>query len=226
MAEWGMKGEEGEPPWEEDAAWPFSGFVNEMKERGVLRERVREGLDTNQPFTELFPLESGSIQRLEAVAETLVQFLKSLKDGVITEELWVDLEKGMLEREKAKKPLSNEDERMLILDVLSTAPAHSVSFTFITFMLSHVANEIAPVRQQLQRRGTATSFDDMEAVQQSKDDPGRLRKGKVDEAYATIFADAMIRLPITLTGRTRKAAEVRRKHIVEVFLKSSSGGNS
>lgn len=226
MAEWGMKGEEGKPPWQEDAAWPFSGFVSEMKERGVLRERVREGLDTNQPFTELFPLESGSIQRLEAVTETLVQFLKCLEDGVITEELWTDLEKGMLEREKAKKPFSNEDERMLILDVLSTAPAHSVSFTFITFMLSHVANEIAPVQQQLQRRGTATSFDDMEAVQQSKDDPARIRKGKVDEAYSTIFANAMIRLPTTLTGKARKATEVRRKHIIGVFIRSGSSDSS
>ncbi|KAL2053323.1 hypothetical protein ABVK25_006316 [Lepraria finkii] len=226
MAEWGMRGEEGEPPWEKEAAWPFSGFVSEEKERGVLRERVREGLDTNQPFTELFVLESGSIQRLEAVAETLVQFLKSLEDGIITEELWADIEKGMLEHEKAKKPLSEEDERMWILDTVSTAPAHSVSFTFITFMLSRVANEVVPIQQQLQRRGTATSFDDMEAVQKSKDDPARARRREVDEAYAAIFADAMIRLPTTLTGKARKNTDVRRKHVVEVFLRSRFGDGS
>ena len=220
LAEWGMKGEEGKAPWETDPGWPFAGCSTQEQARGVLRERVREGLDTNTPFTELFALESGSIARLEAMAETLVQFLKSLPDGIIPDELWIELEKGMLETEKTKATLSDEEERMWILDTISSAPAHSVSFTFVTFMLSRVANETAPVAQQLQRRVTATSFDDMEAVQRTKDDSARKRRREVDDKYAAIFAEAMIRLPETLTGRGRKVSEARRKRVVDVFLHS------
>ena len=226
LAEWGMKGEEGKPPWEEAPGWPFAGWITPEKEKGVLRERVREALDTNRPFTELFALESGSVPRLEAMAETLIEFLKSLQDGIITEELWAELEKGMLDREKSKITLTDEEERMWILDMISSAPAHSVSFTFITFMLSRVASEIVPVPQQLQRHGTATSFDDMEAVQKTKDDPLRMRRKEVDDMYALILADAMIRLPSALTGKARKASEARRKRIVDMFLRSRLGDGS
>ena len=223
LAEWGMKGEEGKPPWEQAPGWPFAGWSTPEKERGVLRERVREALDTNNPFTELFALESGSVSRLEAMAETLIEFLKSLQDGIVNEVLWAELEKGMLEHEKSKTTLTDEEERMWILDTISSAPAHSVSFTFITFMLSRVANEIVPVPQQLQRRGTATSFDDMEAVQKTKDDPLRMRRMEVDDTYALIFASAMIRLPTTSTGKARKASEARRKRVIDVFLRSRLG---
>ncbi len=226
LAEWGMKGEEGKPPWEKASGWPFAGWITSEKERGVLRESVREALDTNKPFTELFALESGSVPRLEAMAETLIEFLESLQDGIITEGLWAELEKGMLEREKSKTTLTDEEERMWILDTMSSAPAHSVSFTFITFMLSRVANETAPVPQQLQRRGTATSFDDMEAVQKTKDDPLRTRRKEVDDIYALIFASAMIRLPSKLTGKARKASEARRKRVVDVFLRLRPGDGS
>ena len=225
LAEWGMKGEIGDTPWEKEAAWPFGGFVSQEKERAILREEVREGLDTDQPFAELFTIESGSIPRLEAVTETLVQFLKSLQGGVVTESLLTVLDNGMAEREKARVPITDEEERTWILDALSSAPAHSVSFTFITFMLSRVANEIVPIPQQLRRRGTATSFDDMEAVQRSKDDPSRARRREVDEAFAATFADAMIRLPATSTGK-RRASETRRKHLIEVFLRSRPGDGS
>ena len=220
LAEWGMKGEEGKAPWEKAPGWPFAEWITPEKERGVLRERVREALDTNKPFTELFALDSGSVPRLEAMAETLIEFLKSLQDGIITEGLWAELERGILEREKSKITLADEEERMWILDTISSAPAYSVSFTFITFMLSRVANEIAPVPQQLQRRGTATSFDDMEVVQKTKDDPFRSRRKEVNDVYALIFASAMIRLPSALTGKARKVSEARRKRVVDVFLRS------
>lgn len=79
LAEWDMRGEEGEGPWERNAAWPFSDWVSNKKEREVLELGVREALDTDTPFSELFPAETGSLQRLEAIAETLLYFLKSLE---------------------------------------------------------------------------------------------------------------------------------------------------
>ncbi|KAL9126811.1 MAG: hypothetical protein Q9175_007855 [Cornicularia normoerica] len=215
LAQWGMTGDADKAPWEKDMGWPFRGWIPEEKQRAMLRETVREGLDTDQPFSETFPPEIDSVHRLEAVAETLVQFLKSLEDGIVTEALWLELEKGMLEREKTKKTLSHEDERMWILDTLSTAPAHSVSFTFVTFMLARVANEIAPpnLAPSENRKSGAESV------------PGqvlaRTKRPEVDAAYAEIFADAMIRLPTASKGKERKASETRRKNVVEVFLKAS-----
>ena len=102
---------------------------------------MREGLDFDQTFFEIFPSEIDSLQRLESVAETLVQFLKSLKDEIVTERLWLEMEKDMLDREKEKKNnISDEDERMQTLATLSTAPAHNASFTLIILMLARVAN--------------------------------------------------------------------------------------
>ncbi len=79
LAEWDMRGEGGEAPWEKDAAWPFGDWVTNEKEREVLGLGVREALDTDTPFPELFPPETGSVQRLEAIAETLLRFLRSLE---------------------------------------------------------------------------------------------------------------------------------------------------
>lgn len=203
-----MTGDSDKAPWEKDVGWPFRGWISKEKQRAVLRETVREGLDSDQPFSETFPPEIDSMQRLEAVAETSVQFLKSLEDGIVTEVLWLELEKGMLEREKAKNILSNEDERMWVLDTLSTAPAHSVCFTFVTFMLARVANEVAPPNPPSAKSGQAEG--------------GSVRV-QTDAAYAGIFAEAMIRLPAASKGKERKASEARRKHVVEVFLRSKVG---
>ena len=218
-AEWGMRGEDGEAPWVKEKGWPFAGWVSKENDCKHAKDMVREGLDTDTSFAQLLPPEAGSIQRLEAIAETLVQFLKELENGVITELLWQELEKSMLETEKAKKTVSEEEERTWILDILSSAPAHSVSFTFITFMLSKVANEIAPIPRKLQRKGTATSFNEMDVVKESYSDPAKARRKEVDEAYATIFADAMIRWPAS--GKPNRASETRRKHVIEVFLRST-----
>lgn len=219
LAQWGMTGEADKAPWEKDAGWPFRGWISDEKQRGILRQAVREGLDTDQPFSETFPPEIEPLHRLEAAAETLVQFLKSLEDGIVDEALWLELDKGILDREKTKKTLSREDERMWVLDTLSTAPAHSVSFTFVTFMLDRVANEIAPT---LPPREPQTSGAD--SVQSNAG--SSVRKSEMAAAYAGIFADAMIRLPAALKSKERKASETRRRHVVELFLEARADGRS
>lgn len=52
----------------------------------------------------------------------------------------------MILREKAKcPPRSCEEAQTWVLENLAYSPAHSVSFTFVTFMLARIANEVAPV---------------------------------------------------------------------------------
>lgn len=221
IAEWGMKGEQEHPPWD-DPEWPFVARkrLEPGKGKENLEHYVREGLDTDRPFAEQFPPETECRQRLEAIAETLLDFLKSLEDGIVTEVLWAELEKGMIEREKAKKTLAGEVERTWILDVLSVVPAHSISFTFITFMLSRVANEIAPVRLITDTPRSSSEVTEQSKPQLASQESARRRRQQVDGAFAAIFADAMVRTSAGGKGKETKASESRRRSVVEIFLRS------
>ena len=226
VAEWSMRAEEGEAPWIRSHGWPFRGWASNKKDRVAARAAVREGLDTDAPFVKMFAPEAGSSLRLEALAETLLQFLESLEDGIIPSSLWSELENTMLEAEKSKTLLTDEEQRIRILDTLSTSPPHSVSFTFITFMLCRLADEIAPIpRRKLQRQATATSFDEMEAVIDSASDAAKARRRGVDEAYAAILWDVMIRgsEESVTTAKAAKVSEGRRRRVVEVFLREKVG---
>ena len=208
LAQWGMMGDEEKAPWTKDVGWPFRGWTTDTKQRATLREAVREALDSDQPFSGTLPPEIDSLQRLEAVAETLVQFLKSLEDGIVTETLWLEMEKGILDRDKdKKKAISTEDERMQILETLSSAPAYNASFTLVTLMLARVANEVAP--QDL----PPTAEREAESV------TAHDKRTEIDAAYADTFAEAMVRLPASLKGKELKASEARRKHVIEMFVR-------
>ena len=220
VAEWDMRCEEKEQaPWKLEAGWPFVGWIEEEKVKDALRAQAREAIDCDQSFQELLSPEADSMQKLQALAETLVHFLWTLEDGIVTEALWTELEKGTIEREKATSVLSNEEERTWVLEVLSSAPAHSVSFNFVILMLTRVADELAPLRGMTDalppREGESGSQE--QSMGQSQEYSQRQR---VDKAYADILADAMIRIPASMNIKTRKATELRRNRIVEVFMGS------
>ena len=222
IAEWGMKGEQEHPSWD-DPRWPFatSKSIELDKSTQYLKLCVREALDTDQPFTSHLPPETEPHQRLEAMAETLLDFLHSLSDGIITETFWTDLEKGIMEREKAKTTLTPEEERTWILDVLSAEPTHSISFTFITIMLSRIASETAPVRLTVgETPGSSLEVTEQSKAQLANQEAARKRRREVDGAFAAIFADAMIRTPAIGKGKESKASESRRRNVIEVFLRS------
>ncbi|CAG8422057.1 unnamed protein product [Penicillium salamii] len=155
VAEWSMTNgefEEHKAPWATDlsgGAWPFqpdTWTLKDPEERSSLQNCVHEALDTNQALVAVFPPEIPSIQRLEILSETLLTFLNSLKDGIVTASVWQEMEQQMIAREKAKTPARTwEDTQAWVLESLSYSPAHSVSFTFVTFMLARIANEVAPV---------------------------------------------------------------------------------
>lgn len=225
IAEWGMKGEQGKPPWE-DLGWPFTAWTGDENERQELKQSVREGLDNDCDFTADFPPETSSSQRLEAIAETLLAFVTSLDGGLITAEMWTAIEQRIIDHERTKQKPSTEDERASILEILSSAPAHSISFTFITFMLSRLANEIAPLKPTQPPPRTSKSRSSRELTPDP--DAPRARRQDVDRAFAAVFADAMdamVRAPATATAKEkekeRRASEARRRAVVEVFLSAS-----
>jgi phosphatidylinositol-bisphosphatase len=155
VAEWSMtngESEEHKAPWATDisgGAWPFqpdTWTLKDPQKRASLQNCVHVALDTNDSFASIFPPEIPSIQRLEVLSETLLTFLNSLKDGIVNASVWEDMEQQMIVREKAKSPPLNwEENQAWVLENLAYSPAHSVSFTFVTFMLARIANEVAPV---------------------------------------------------------------------------------
>lgn len=217
MAEWEMKSEPGNPPWSE-AGWPFITFSDDGNEKDLLKDCVWEGLDTDQDFRVLFPPEAEILRKLEAVAEILLSFLESLEDGIISEQLWMEVEKGILEHERRKIRLTKEEERDWILEILSSSSAHSTSFTLVIFMLARVGNEIAPIRQSLLNERSSLDITGRPSASTSSHDS--VRRSEIDGAFATIFAKAMIRAPAITKEKERKASESRRKAVVELFLRA------
>ncbi|KKZ68269.1 hypothetical protein EMCG_06025 [[Emmonsia] crescens] len=160
VAEWDMVGDNNfqhvPPPWDsEKLGWPFeeeTWTFTDNRARYYLLSRVRDALDTNAPLSSVFPPELPSQHRVELLSETLLSFLKSIRGGMITTSLWQELEQQIIKGEKPKSPpLSTEQLQSQILEALSSSPAHSVSFTFLTFMLNRIANEIAPLSPTVAR---------------------------------------------------------------------------
>ncbi|OQE40270.1 hypothetical protein PENCOP_c006G08456 [Penicillium coprophilum] len=155
VAEWSMTNgetEEHKAPWATDlsgGAWPFQPDTWTLKDpqaRAALQTSVREALDTNTPLGSVFAPELSALHRLEVLSETLLTFLNALKDGIVTAKVWQDMEQQIIAREKNKLPPRNwEETQAWVLEHLAYSPAHSVSFTFVTFMLARIANEVAPV---------------------------------------------------------------------------------
>ena len=226
IAEWGMRGEEAKPPWD-DLVWPFVRNIGDggLKDFQAMTHHIREALDNDLPISQALPLDINTLQRLEAVAEVLLELLSSLEDGVIPEALWTQIEKATADSGNSKNHVSSEDERMQILEILSTSSAHSVSFTLITFMISRVSGEIqsieaSPDPQEGSSDAVSRSSKESTRPNTSIQDQDKARRIEREGAYANIFARAMIRAPVVAKDKERKASEARRKHVIETFVRS------
>ncbi|KAL6233863.1 hypothetical protein BDW75DRAFT_214123 [Aspergillus navahoensis] len=188
VAEWGMIKGEGDDsakvPWESGPhgyAWPFepeTWTLQDKEARSPLLASAREALDTNQAFSQVFAPEVSSLHRLEILGEVLVAFLRSLKDGVISATVWQSFDQQIQARERAKQPpLSWEESQAWVLENLASSPVHSVSFTFVTFMLARIANEVAPVPSMPFR-----SSKEPELKENTKDTTQPKDKDKVDQS--------------------------------------------
>ncbi|EGC44883.1 phosphatase [Histoplasma capsulatum var. duboisii H88] len=153
VAEWGKLGDKNSetdpPPWDSEiTGWPFeekTWALTDNHERYHLLSCTRDALDTNASLSSVFPPELPCQYKVELLSETLLAFLKSIHGSMITAPLWRELELLLISNEKSKSPsLSSEQSQSRILEVLSSSPVHSVSFTFLTFMLNRIINKIAP----------------------------------------------------------------------------------
>ncbi|KAL8786954.1 MAG: hypothetical protein Q9213_002497 [Squamulea squamosa] len=202
VAEWGMKANNEKPPWE-GVEWPFTTMTEDSKEKQKLKERIIKALDDNTPIPDALSPETDAIHQVEAVATILRSYLLSLQDGVISEPLWNQVERALAERDKSKTYHSVEDERMQILDILATSPAHSTSFTLITSMLVKVIGELSS---------------------QSMDPTARERvRKKLEETFASTFSEVIVKAPLPPNLKERRVSLGRRKRVIEIFIEGSGG---
>ncbi|KAI9862975.1 MAG: hypothetical protein M1813_004148 [Trichoglossum hirsutum] len=228
VAEWGMtqNGQGEEPPWEASVGWPFAEGTWTLIDRGqreLYKFYVREALDTDTDALSLLPAEASLAEKTEALAETLVDFLRSLEDGIITSTLWDEIERGIAAREKSRKPFGdNKEERAWILDVLSTKPNHNISFVFLTSMLCRVASEVAPMHADpLSPPSSPVSPTHLPPKPRTgakalSKDPIVARRQLVERDYAAVFAPVVIAQGV---GVGKKSGEDRKREVIEAFLR-------
>jgi len=88
-------------------------------------------------------------------------------------------------------------------------------------MLTYVANEIAPMHQPaVASSGSSTDIGPRSRARTLSQDPVIARRQQIERTFASIFAEAMIRAPVTLREKEKKAGEERRREVVEVFLRA------
>lgn len=151
LVEWEMIHPDEAAPWTTESGekgWPFSSASWTLppgEEREDLKAQVREALDTARPIHEHLNPETEAIIRLEVVAETLTEFLASVRGGIVTEEMYTSIitQLGDLEKEKHSTGPTNEEILSIVMDALGGRPVHSVSLTFLTFMLGRLLGEVA-----------------------------------------------------------------------------------
>jgi inositol polyphosphate 5-phosphatase INPP5B/F len=221
----------------ETADWPFGEKSWLLKDKNARENRKRyalEALDSDQNLSDSFPPEVPAIEKLEIIAEIMIMFLRSLTDGIVTETLWTKLEQDFNTR-GVKQLTDGEETKTWVLEVLSCAPNHNISFVFLTSMLCRVAAEIAPVPKISWREsaiGSARSS--ISNVRRSlswkgkgppvKSDPAVVRREAVEKAYAEAFVGVVFRGGASAAGKEKKITDERRREILEVFLKGGREG--
>ncbi|RMD42850.1 hypothetical protein DV735_g2257, partial [Chaetothyriales sp. CBS 134920] len=212
IADWDMLHPGQTPPWSHSGehVWPFDPSTwtfHSGPERDVYLANVRECLDTSQPLDKAAQPDEPYLVHLEVVCETLLSFLASLDGGIITASMWSAIESSLLIKnrdvatataaldDKSAMLLGADEVQAIAMDALSSSPVHSVSMTFLIFMLANLIQQqqhisasspIAPatMRRRQPRPSSSSSF--------SSSVPS-----ETDQSERDLFSSA---LPPTTTG--------------------------
>jgi phosphatidylinositol-bisphosphatase len=228
LAEWEMTKSEGErAPWQDNAGWPFvvgaRSTATTPEQQNELAD-VYDALDCDTPFSDAFDPETRSKERVEMLAEVLLTFLGSLTDGVITKSLWEKLDEALTTHEKSKQTLDPDDEKMLVLEILATAPNHNATFLLILSFLQNIANQITEVSKPSQQDKRA-SVVEMPASPQAK--VRRRTLSKVPEVairqlvvknFAVVCADCLVRWKEGVREKEKAGRKERMVGVLELFL--------
>ncbi|GAP93348.1 putative type II inositol- -trisphosphate 5-phosphatase [Rosellinia necatrix] len=214
----------------ESAGWPFDRHTwqtNGDVDYATLRGTIIEALENGEPILELLKADMPALKRLEIVSDSLLLFLESMPDGIVTAPLWARIEQSLPQIGNIKTQAEVEDVKTNVLDILSTAPYYNISFVFLMAMLARVGSDLLPLNK-----------DEREAVGERK--PGSLGKrslsfrrntdSAVDEGaiqrrlawerrVAEVLSVVICRTAGPANTKERKAAEEKMRSVVEMFMR-------
>ncbi|KAK3685312.1 putative PI phosphatase group protein [Podospora appendiculata] len=226
----------------EDAGWPFDHNTRNTDKSSQISHIVAviDALDIDQPIGGAFNPDVPSTERLEAVSEVLLLFLRGLADGIISITLWNRIEQVSLPSiapgaAAIRLPTEEayEEDKGTILDVLSTAPNHNISFVFLTATLGKVASDLSPLTKDdlevlkmdstlrgigalarrslsFRRSGAATTIEALAALE---------RRQARERMYSNVFGNIICRAPTPEKAKDRKIVEDKERALVELFLR-------
>ena len=226
----------------QDAGWPFAEISWTFTDHEVRTSRVIEvidALDADKPIMDAFPPDYSSVHRLEIVSEVLILFLRGLTDGIITTPLWNRIEQASLPSLghgsvlKVAPEEAEEEDKTTILDVLSTAPNHNISFVFLTAALAKVSTDLSPIskaaldvlRSETPVRGMGVlgrrslSFRKSGSTPTAEALAALGRRQAREKRFAEVFGGVVCRAPIPDKAKEKKAVEDKQRGLVELFLR-------
>ncbi|KAH7032646.1 Endonuclease/exonuclease/phosphatase [Microdochium trichocladiopsis] len=131
--------------------WPFSSALHAasvMDSHNAHVATIVRALEADKPILDALNAEVPTLQRLEAVCEVLVLFLRSMPDGIITAALWAQIDSTIPDLGRHGGPsVGLEQSKSIILDILSSSPYNNISFVFLTSMLGKIANDVNPLNK-------------------------------------------------------------------------------
>ncbi|KAH6626677.1 Endonuclease/exonuclease/phosphatase [Chaetomium sp. MPI-SDFR-AT-0129] len=157
-----------------DPGWPFDEATCHAADVDTRASHVLDLLnaldrdETSSPnLSAALPAETSSLARLEALAQTLLLFLRGLTDGIIPTHLWQRIEQAATSTPPSLPTVTNPSAALPALDdddnhhnnsisldsdrstiheiVQSTSPHHNICFVFLTAMLARVVTDLAPM---------------------------------------------------------------------------------
>ncbi|KAL1617563.1 hypothetical protein SLS56_010926 [Neofusicoccum ribis] len=236
IAEWDMTdhAEGAKAPWlsqtqlSSGGGWPFAPETWTVKDatvRDPIKCAVADALDDDTPLESAFEAETPSLLRVECLAETMAHFLRSLEDGVVTEELWGKIEAGYEEQAKTKKQLTREEERTAILEIMAGAPNHNVCFVLLTSMLGRIAAEVrTAAKAEAALKGPTSplrrAMTGVAGRVRSASEAQKMQTLNVEKGLSSAFADAIIRVPEKAAAKEKdkQARKQKMVKVVELFV--------
>ncbi|CCU81769.1 low similarity to INP54/type II inositol-1,4,5-trisphosphate 5-phosphatase [Blumeria hordei DH14] len=219
-------------PLRQDApGWPFeprNWIISDTSTRESYKRLIFEALDKNQKLSEILPGETFAYEKLEIISEVLLLFLCNIPDRIIPNKILSALETSLIQSN-----CSLEDIKAQVLDELSGIPNHSVSFVFLTSMLTQVVSELASIgtsTANLSNNSNVNVVSSMRAMLKIRRpteplDHASLKRDLIEKAIVEVFLPAIFQDNGNLRERDRKTLYEKKRIILKAFLKPPNAGN-
>lgn len=233
------------------SGWPFEEDTWRVTDKSLRASRAADLIDALDEgmghVVDAFSAEVPAVERIETVAEVLKLFLRGLTDGIITTSLWSRIEQASLvslgqgAAASSKIPpqeTAYEQDKGTVLDILSTAPNHNISFVFLTATLAKVTTDLSPITKSdlellksdtpvrlsmLNRRSLTAGLVKRNTSSGSSGQAmaAMAARQAKERSFAEVFGELVCRAPVQkgMKDKERKAVEEKQQAVLELFLR-------